>query len=429
TDCYSRYARMAGYNVLHPMGFDAFGLPAEQYALETGTHPRKTTEENVRRYRRQLRRLGLAYDNRRTFATTDPDYYRWTQWIFLQIFNSWFDPERRKARPIAELVEEFESGRRPTPDGRPWDQLSPVERRRIIDDHRLAYLAEAPVNWCPGLGTVLANEEVTAEGRSERGNFPVFTRTLRQWMMRITAYADRLLEDLDKLDWPEPIKLMQRNWIGRSVGAHIHFPVAIGAGAADGGTDPAGEPIQVFTTRPDTVFGVTYLVLAPEHELVDRLVAPAWPEGTPPAWTGGHGSPREAVEAYRKVAGAKTDLERQAEAREKTGVFIGTYATNPVNGATIPIFIADYVLAGYGTGAIMAVPGQDERDWDFAEVFGLPIVRTVAPPEGFDGKAYTGDGPAINSTALDGGLSLDGLNVADAKTKIIEWLEATGHGR
>src|SRR6185503_12683788 len=221
TDCYTRYFRMAGYNVLHPMGFDAFGLPAEQYAVQTGTHPRKTTEQNVERYRRQLRRLGLAYDDRRSLATTDVEYYRWTQWIFLQIFNSWYDPEQRTARPIAELISEYAAGDRPTPDGRPWAQLSAVERRRIVDDHRLAYISEAPVNWCPGLGTVLANEEVTADGRSERGNFPVFKRVLKQWMMRITAYCDRLLEDLEKMDWPESVKTMQRNWIGRSTGAHI----------------------------------------------------------------------------------------------------------------------------------------------------------------------------------------------------------------
>jgi leucyl-tRNA synthetase len=415
TDSYTRFMRMIGYNVLHPMGFDAFGLPAEQYAVQTGTHPRKTTEENVARYRAQLRRLGLAYDDRRTFATTDVGYYRWTQWIFLQIFNSWYDPAARKARPIAELVDEFAAGERPTPDGRPWARLSEVERRRIVDDHRLAYVSEAPVNWCPGLGTVLANEEVTAEGRSERGNFPVFKRSLRQWMMRITAYADRLLEDLDKLDWPEPIKLMQRNWIGRSTGAHIDFPTSAG-------------DIRVFTTRPDTVFGATYMVLAPEHQLVDALVPAAWPEGTKEAWTGGHATPAEAVAAYRKFAGARTDVERQAEAKEKTGVFVGAYATNPVDGVQIPIFIADYVLAGYGTGAIMAVPGQDERDWEFAEVFDLPIVRTVAPPEGFAGKAYTGDGPAINSTNPQTGLSLDGLPVAQAKATIIEWLEAHGQG-
>ena len=268
TDCYTRYKRMAGFNVLHPMGFDAFGLPAEQYAVQTGTHPRTTTEANVERYRDQLRRLGLAYDDRRTFATTDPEYYRWTQWIFLQIFNSWFDPARRKARPIDELIAEFENGSRPTPDGRPWADLSPVERREVVDGYRLAYISEAPVNWCPGLGTVLANEEVTPDGRSERGNFPVFQRSLRQWMMRITAYGDRLIEDLDVLDWPEPIKLMQRNWIGRSRGAHVDFPVE------------GDDVISVFTTRPDTLFGATYMVLAPEHGLVDSMVPAAWPEGT-----------------------------------------------------------------------------------------------------------------------------------------------------
>jgi len=409
TDCYGRFQRMVGRNVLHTMGFDAFGLPTEQYAVQTGTHPRKTTEENIERYRAQLRRLGLAYDARRSIATTDVAFYRWTQWIFLQIFNSWYDPAADQARPIAELVAAYESGARPTPDGRPWAQLSDVERRRIVDDHRLAYVSEAPVNWCPGLGTVLSNEEVTAEGRSERGNFPVFRRSLRQWMMRITAYADRLLADLDVLDWPEQVKLMQRNWIGRSTGAYIDFP-------AD------GAKIQVFTTRPDTVFGATYMVLAPEHELVDALVPDAWPEGTRPAWTGGHATPRQAVGAYRAFAAGKSEVERQADAREKTGVFIGGYATNPANGAPIPIFIADYVLLGYGTGAIMAVPGQDQRDWDFAEVFDLPILRTVQPPDSFDGKAYIGEGPAINSGLLDG------LGVAGAKARIIEWLEEHGHG-
>jgi leucyl-tRNA synthetase len=409
TDCYTRYARMVGYNVLHPMGFDAFGLPAEQYAVQTGTHPRKTTEENVERYRSQLRRLGLAYDNRRSLATTDPEYYRWTQWIFLQIFNSWYDPELRRARPIAELITEFESGRRPTPGGTDWADLSEVDRRRVVDDHRLTYISEAPVNWCPGLGTVLANEEITPDGRSERGNFPVFKRNLKQWMMRITAYGDRLLEDLDRLDWPDKVKIMQRNWIGRSTGAHIDFPTAAG-------------PIRVFTTRPDTVFGATYMVLAPEHELVDALMADQWPAGTHEPWTGGYPSPAQAVAAYRHEAAAKSDVERQADAKEKTGVFIGAFATNPADGKPIPVFIADYVLAGYGTGAIMAVPGQDERDWEFAEVFDLPIVRTVQPPADFDGKAYLGEGPAINSGFLDG------LGVADAKARIIEWLENEGYG-
>ncbi|MFI5925234.1 leucine--tRNA ligase [Micromonospora sp. NPDC051543] len=415
TDCYARYQRMAGHNVLHAMGFDAFGLPAEQYAVQTGTHPRTTTEQNIERYKAQLRRLGLAHDERRSVATIDTDFYRWTQWIFLQIFNSWYDRDAGRARPIAELIAEFEGGNRATPDGRAWAELSVAERRGVVDDHRLAYVSQAPVNWCPGLGTVLANEEVTADGRSDRGNFPVFKRNLKQWMMRITAYGDRLLDDLDSLDWPEPIKLMQRNWIGRSQGAHIDFATA-------------GTPIRVFTTRPDTIFGATYMVLAPEHELVDALAPAGWPDGTRDAWTGGHASPREAVEAYRKAAAAKTDVERQSDSKEKTGVFIGAYATNPVTGAQIPIFIADYVLAGYGTGAIMAVPAQDERDWAFAEVFELPIVRTVQPAEGFDGKAYTGDGPAINSAAPERGLDLNGLGVADAKAAIIAWLETNGHG-
>ncbi|NLU77492.1 leucine--tRNA ligase [Micromonospora sp. HNM0581] len=416
TDCFARYQRMAGRNVLHAMGFDAFGLPAEQYAVQTGTHPRTTTVANIDRYRAQLRRLGLAHDQRRSVATIDTDFYRWTQWIFLQIFDSWYDREAGRARPVSELIAEFAEGSRPTPDGRPWSGLSAAERRAVVDDHRLAYVSQAPVNWCPGLGTVLANEEVTADGRSERGNFPVFKRNLKQWMMRITAYGDRLLDDLDKLDWPEPIKLMQRNWIGRSHGAHVDFPTPVAA-------------IRVFTTRPDTVFGATYMVLAPEHELVDTLVPSAWPAGTRQAWTGGHAGPREAVEAYRKAAAAKTDVERQAETKEKTGVFTGAYATNPVTGGQIPIFIADYVLAGYGTGAIMAVPAQDERDWEFAEVFELPIVRTVQPPEGFDGRAYTGDGPAVNSAAPERGLDLDGLSVAEAKARIIAWLEETGNGQ
>jgi leucyl-tRNA synthetase len=424
TDSYARFQRMAGRNVLHAMGFDAFGLPAEQYAVQTGTHPRLTTEANISRYREQLRRLGLGHDDRRSVATIDVEFYRWTQWIFLQIFNSWYDSAAGRARPIDELIAEFEAGSRATADGRSWAELSDVERRQVVDDHRLAYVSEAPVNWCPGLGTVLANEEVTADGRSDRGNFPVFKRSLKQWMMRITAYGDRLLEDLDRLDWPEPIKLMQRNWIGRSTGAHIDFPTS----TSD--SDSAGAArIKVFTTRPDTIFGATYLVLAPEHPVVEQLTPAAWPAGTKDAWTGGHATPREAVDAYRKAAAAKTDVERQAETKEKTGVFVGAYATNPVSGAQIPIFIADYVLAGYGTGAIMAVPGQDERDWEFAEVFELPIIRTVQPAPGFDGKAYTGDGPAINSAAPDGGLSLDGLGIAEAKAAIIEWLEAHGHGR
>ncbi|MEV0455396.1 leucine--tRNA ligase [Catellatospora methionotrophica] len=405
TDVFARFQRMAGFNVLHTMGFDSFGLPAEQYAVQTGTHPRITTERNVERYRAQLRMLGLGHDDRRSVATTDVEFYRWTQWIFLQVFNSWYDAEQDKARPISELVEKFAA------EDPSWAAKSVAEQRAIINEHRLAYVSEAPVNWCPGLGTVLANEEVTSDGRSERGNFPVFKRSLKQWMMRITAYGDRLIDDLDTLDWPEPIKAMQRNWIGRSTGAHIAFPVA------------GADPIRVFTTRPDTVYGATYMVVAPEHELVDGIVPAAWPEGTHEVWTGGHDTPAAAVAAYRAEAAAKTELERQADAKVKTGVFTGAYATNPVNGARVPVFIADYVLAGYGTGAIMAVPGQDERDWEFAEVFELPIIRTVQPTAGFDGKAFTGEGPAINSGMLDG------LGITEAKEKIIAWLEAEGHGQ
>ena len=425
TDVYTRFKRMSGFNVLHPMGFDAFGLPAEQYAVQTGTHPRITTERNMVRFWAQLRRLGMGYDERRKIATSEPEFFRWTQWIFLQIFNSWYDLAanggRGAARPIDELVDQFVAGTRPTPDGRPWADLSGVERRALLDEHRLAYVSEAPVNWCPGLGTVLANEEVTPDGRSERGNFPVFKRRLKQWMMRITAYADRLVDDLNTLDWPEPVKLMQRNWIGRSTGAHVDFPFETPAGAQ-------GE-ITVFTTRPDTLFGATYMVVAPEHAIVDTLTAVTWPEGTHARWTGGHATPGEAVADYRRAAARKTEVERAAEARDKTGVFTGTYAVNPVSGARVPVFIADYVLAGYGTGAIMAVPGQDERDWEFAEVFELPIIRTVRPTDGFDGKAYTGDGPAINSAAPDRGLVLDGLGVVEAKATMIAWLEAHGGGK
>jgi leucyl-tRNA synthetase len=428
TDVYARYQRMTGHNVVHTIGYDAFGLPAEQYAVQTGQHPRSTTEANIATMRRQLRRLGLAHDPRRSISTIDPGYYRWTQWIFLQIFNAWYDSDADRARPIADLIAELDAGAREpadgtNPAGRPWAELSPTERRVVIDNHRLAYVHEAPVNWCPGLGTVLANEEVTAEGRSDRGNFPVFRRPLKQWMMRITAYADRLLADLDVLDWPEPIKLQQRNWIGRSEGARITFAT----------TSPGGGPgpgIEVFTTRPDTLFGATYMVLAPEHPLVDELTADTWPDiptGPATSWTGGHATPRDAVAAYRRQASSRTDVERQVETREKTGVFLGSYATNPATGRPIPVFIADYVLMGYGTGAIMAVPGQDERDWAFAEVFGLPIVRTVQPPEGWEGKAYVGEGPAVESANDE--VSLNGLRVAEAKRRITGWLEATGSGR
>ncbi|KAA1400470.1 leucine--tRNA ligase [Aeromicrobium ginsengisoli] len=416
TDVAGRYRRMRGDNVLHALGFDAFGLPAEIHAVETGEHPRTNTLSNIVNMRRQLRRLGLAHDPRRSFATIDADFMRWTQWIFVQIFESWYDEEQAKARPISELRAEYESGARMSPDGTAWADLTPIERSVLIDGVRLAYIDDSPVNWCPGLGTVLANEEVTAEGRSERGNFPVFTRNLRQWKMRITAYSDRLIDDLERVDWPESVKSMQRNWIGRSHGARISFPV-----------EGLATPIDVFTTRPDTIFGTTYMVLAPEHELVDQLTTAAWPDETPLQWTNGAASPAEAVTAYRAMAAAKTDLERQ-ENKEKTGVFTGSFAINPVNGAELPVFIADYVLTGYGTGAIMAVPGGDERDHEFAESYALPIIHTVQPPEGFEGGAYTGQGVVINSSNDE--LSLDGLEIDDAKSAVITWLQehAAGEG-
>src|SRR4051794_4800821 len=418
TDVTSRFLRMDGRNVLHPMGYDAFGLPAEQFAVQTGQHPRVTTEANIAAIRAQLRRLGVDHDTRRTFATIDPGYYKWTQWIFRQIFEAWFDVETDKARPIAELVTELDAGTREPapgtlPEGRTWPELSEVERRRVVDAHRLAYRHEAPVNWCPGLGTVLSNEEVTADGRSERGNFPVFRRPLTQWMMRITAYAERLLTDLDRLDWSDSLKQMQRNWIGRSVGARIRFACS-------------GEPIEVFTTRPDTLFGATYVVLAPEHPMVEALTADAWPDGTDPRWTGGAATPAEAVREYQRQASRRSDLDRQNETREKTGVWLGATAVNPVNGSELPVFIADYVLTGYGTGAIMAVPGEDNRDHEFAQVFGLPVVRTVQPPEDFEGGAYTGSGTMINSANDE--ISLNGLDKATAIATMTDWLVRSGSG-
>ena len=408
TDVYARYKRMTGHNVLHTMGYDAFGLPAEEHARQTGQHPRENTNANINNMRKQLRRLGLGHDPRRSISTTDLDYYKWTQWIFLRLFNSWYDKDLKQARPIEELEIKLEEGSILLGENESWSSCSDRRKKEIVNSFRLAYLAEAPVNWCPALGTVLANEEVTIDGRSERGNHPVYRRPLKQWMMRITAYADRLLEDLESLDWTEAIKSMQRNWIGKSEGAVINFT------AGD-------ETVPVFTTRPDTIFGATYLVLAPEHPLVNSLYQTDWPEGVDSRWTGGFENPRSAIEAYQTQSNQKSDLDRQ-ENKEKTGVFLGSYARVPVTGEKIPIFISDYVLMGYGTGAIMAVPGQDERDWEFAEVFGLDIIRTVQPPTDWDGKAYVGDGPAINSDFLDG------LFITEAKNTIIQWFEDNGGG-
>ena len=420
TDVYSRYKRMAGYNVCYTMGFDAFGLPAEQYAVQTGQHPAITTAANIANMRRQLRRLGLSHDRRRSIATTDPQYYRWTQWIFLQIFNSWYDTAADngvgRARPITELVTALESGARPAPGGRPWSCLSPGEQRNVIDDQRLAYVSEAPVNWCPGLGTVVANEEVTSDGRSERGNFPVFKRNMRQWMMRITAYADRLIDDLDLLDWTDAIKSMQRNWIGRSEGARVRFASAAG-------------DIEVFTTRPDTLFGATFMVLAPEHPLVALLTLP---------------TQASVVAEYQHAAAAKKEIDRQDATRDKTGVFTGSSATNPVNGEQIPIWIADYVLMGYGTGAIMAVPCGDHRDFEFARQFDLAIPAIQQPPAAWFAEhgiepsldtaswpeAFVGDAPYVQSANTDG-LDLNGLkSVAEGKQLTNDWLveHDRGHG-
>jgi len=369
TDVLCRYLRMTGHTVLHAFGYDAFGLPAEQYAINTGQHPAVTTAANIANIRGQLLRLGLGYDTRREFATSDPEFYRWTQWIFLQIFGAWFDEDQQRARPVAELIAEFEAGTRmpageANPAGRPWAELDELTRRRVVDGWRLAYVAEELVNWAPGLGTVLANEEVTAEGRSDVGNYPVYRRPLRQWLLRITAYAERLLADLDELDWPEPIKQLQRNWIGPSDGAIISFAVA--------GRD--GPGIEAFSTRPDTLPGATYLVLAPEHPMAGALAADAWPAGTPDAWRlRGAPTPAEAVRAYQDRAARIGDRQRTA-ARDKTGVFTGSYAVNPATGEPVPVFLADYVLMGYGTGAIMAVPADDERDREFAEALGLPVI-------------------------------------------------------
>lgn len=414
TDVFARYHRMRGRNVLHTLGYDAFGLPAEQYAVQTGTHPRTTTEANIANMRRQLGRLGLGHDMRRSVATTDVDFYHWTQWIFLQIHGAWYDAEAGRARPVAELEAEFASGARTLDDGRVWSALSSAERREVIDGYRLVYQSNSLVNWCPGLGTVLANEEVTADGRSDRGNFPVFRKNLRQWMMRITAYSDRLIDDLDLLDWPEKVKTMQRNWIGRSRGAQVRFDAQL-----PHGTGTAG--IEVFTTRPDTLYGATYVVLAPEHPLVDDITAVSWPADVDARWTLGEGTPLQAIGAYRRAIAAKSDLERQ-ENKEKTGVFTGSYAVNPVTGESVPVFVADYVLTGYGTGAIMAVPAHDQRDWEFATAFGLPVVQVISGGDVTE-SAWTGDGTLVSSG------DLDGLTVDEAKARVIAQLEEKGTGR
>ena len=390
TDILVRYKRMCGFNVMHPMGWDAFGLPAEQYAIETGTHPRVTTERNIQTFRRQIQSLGFSYDWDREVDTTAPNYFRWTQWIFLQLFDTWYDAAAQKGRPIAEL---------PIPEA--VQAMGEGDARAYRDSKRLAYQAEVPVNWCPALGTVLANEEVV-DGKSERGGHPVVRMPLRQWMLRITSYAERLLEDLDKVDWPDSIKEMQRNWIGKSEGAEVDF-VLLARSASK------AEIIRVFTMRPDTLFGATYMVLAPEHLLVEKITTP---------------EQRLAVQEYQAEAARKSDLERTELAKKKSGVFTGAYAVNPVNNEKIPIWIADYVLATYGTGAIMAVPAHDERDYEFAKQFNLPIRTVVKPVKGTAPAeaAFTDEGIAVNSGQFDG------LPTAEFKQRIIAWLEERGLG-
>ncbi len=388
TDILARYRRAGGFNVLHPMGWDSFGLPAEQYAVKTGQHPRVTTEANITNFTRQIKSLGFSYDWSRELATTDVEYFKWTQWIFLKLYNSYFDAEKNCARPISELIENRKS--------QIYNE-SAESLRAFVDSKRLAYVSEAPVNWCPELGTVLANEEVI-DGKSEVGGFPVIRKPMRQWMLRITAYAEKLLADLDTIDWSDSLKEMQRNWIGRSEGAEVDFLVA-----------GSGEIIRVFTTRPDTLFGATYMVLSPEHKLVAEITAP---------------EQMQAVEDYKRFAAGKSDLERTELAKEKTGVFTGAYAINPVNGEKIQIWIADYVLASYGTGAIMAVPAHDTRDFEFAKKFNLPILQVVQPNDAkTDWQNFTDDGTAVNSGFITG------LPTPEAKTKITLWLEEKNLGK
>ena len=399
TDILARYQRARGRHVLHPMGWDAFGLPAEQYAIKTGQHPRKTTEENIATFKRQIKSLGFSYDWSREVDTTDPNYFKWTQWIFLKLYNSWFNPQSNKAEPIESL--------KYPPELKTEDQ-----KRAFRDSRRLAYVSEAPVNWCPELGTVLANEEVI-DGRSEVGGFPVIRRPMRQWMLRITAYAERLLQDLDGIDWSESLKEMQRNWIGRSEGAEVDFPLLFASGGRFQPGGPGHERIRVFTTRPDTLFGATYMVLAPEHRLVDEIT-------TEEQWN--------AVENYREHTARRSDLERTELTKDKTGVFTGAYAINPVTSNKIPVWIADYVLASYGTGAIMAVPGHDTRDLEFAEKFSLPIVQVVQPTDPkTDWRGFVDDGTAVNSANPE--ISLNGLPTPEAKKKITAWLDQKGLGK
>jgi leucyl-tRNA synthetase len=422
TDIVARFKRMRGFNVLHPMGWDAFGLPAEQYALQTNVHPAITTKKAIETFRRQLQRFGFSYDWSREIGTIDEGYYKFTQWIFLQIYGAWLDAAQKKARPIAQLVRELESGQRKPAfnaaaaevssadkerDLGAWSALDAATKRRVIDSYRIAYVGEQIVNWCPKLGTVLANEEVI-DGRSERGGFPVFRKPLKQWMFRITAYADRLLDGLADVDWPEATKAKQTGWIGRSEGADIDFALEASVGGA--------SALRVYTTRPDTLFGATYMVVAPEHPLVAALIE------SPMIQTD-----VAQLRAYTDAARNRSELDRQQDKR-KTGVFTGMHAKNPATGASMPVWTADYVLMGYGHGAIMAVPAHDERDYEFAQTFGIPIVQVVEPS---DGSAMTGcfSEPGRNINSKNAEVSIDGLPTAEAKQRITAWLEQRGIGK
>jgi len=431
TDVTARFHRLLGENVLYSMGFDAFGVPAELYAIQTGQHPRKTTNENIQNILKQLKRLGLSHDERRRFATIDDDYVKWTQYIFLQIYNSWYDENFPKndgtigsARPIEELIEKFRSGellpKGYDKDSFNWDDLDSKTQSEILNEYRLAYISNTPVNWAPGLGTVVSNEEIRADGLTERGLFPVFQKPLKQWSMRITEYAQRLLDGLNDLDWPEKVKLMQINWIGKSTGAMVDFEVKV--------ADDNQEKLTVFTTRPDTLFGATFMVVAPEHPILEQ-VPEVWDSNTKEIWKQAFADPKSAVKDYQLKASKKTAMDRALDSNEKTGIFTGLYGKNPLNDKLIPIFTADYVLMDYGTGAIMAVPGGDQRDFDFAKKFDLDIIYTVKPKEGEidESKAFTEEGEIINSQNQN--LNLNGSTVEEAKKSTIKYLEEIGVGK
>ncbi len=407
SDIVSRYKRSRGFNVLHPMGFDSFGLPAEQYAIQTGQHPAITTEQNITRYIEQLKNIGFSYDWSREVRTSDPSYYKWTQWIFRELFQAWYNQETDKAEPIAKLVAQFEQNGNanvkavcdedtPTFTAQEWKNFDEKQKQDILLKYRLTYLAESVVNWCAALGTVLANDEVK-DGVSERGGYPVERKKMKQWSMRITAYVDRLLRGLDDIDWPEPLKEMQRNWIGKSLGAELDFKV-----------DGKDITLTVFTTRIDTIFGVTYLSIAPEHELIGQLTSP---------------EQKAAVEEYINIAGNRSERDRMSDVKTVSGVFTGSYVINPLSGEKVPLWIADYVLAGYGTGVVMGVPSSDDRDYRFAKHFDLPIICVIEGTEELENPCEVKYGKMINSGFLNG------LDWAAAVEKAIQKAEELGVGK